>query len=248
MSACKSTCSTAASWNRPHRDLQSSWRINTLVQDAGIIRVMETLSAQSHRRSWRSPLAFCPGFRAGSGITLNTASTALAHKQGLLLLTEGCWWTNKSGFHIWIPLIRCIPCCMWPHLCTPQLRAHPCLAPTSSFYSEPYSALASLPSILQLYIPKSVTGRHELWLSFWSQQNPNPACQVTCHLCTVHLIKGHCVKVGAGRKKAEFALIAHQNKKLCLLREINVKALSLKSEHRAKSLGSFISIRKRNDC
>lgn len=115
-------------------------------------------------------------------------------------------------------------------------------------YSEPYSALASLPSILQLYIPKSVTGRHELWLSFWSQQNPNPACQVTCHLCTVCLIKGHCVKVGVGRKKAEFALIAHQNKKLCLLREINVKALSLKSEHRAKSLGSFISIRKRNDC
>lgn len=47
MSACKST---AASWNGPHRDLQSSWRINTLVQDAGIIRVMETASAQSHRR------------------------------------------------------------------------------------------------------------------------------------------------------------------------------------------------------
>lgn len=61
-------------------------------------------------------------------------------------------------------------------------------------------------------------------------------------------IKRHCVKVGAGRKKVEFALIAHQNKKLCLLREINVKALSLKSEHRAKSLGSFISISKRNDC
>lgn len=93
MSACKSTCSAAASWNGSHRDLQSSWRINTLVQDARIIRAMEIASAQSHRRSRRSPLAFCPGFRAGNGITTNTASTALADRQGLLLLTEGCCWT-----------------------------------------------------------------------------------------------------------------------------------------------------------
>lgn len=155
---------------------------------------------------------------------------------------------NKLGFQIWILLIRYMPCCLWPQHWARQLRAYPCLASTSSLCSEPLWALAFLPSVLRLYIPKSVSGRHELWFSFWSQQNPNPACQVTCHLCIVRLIKGHCVKVGDGRKKVEFALIAHQNKKLCLLREINVKALSLKREHRAKSLGSFISIRKRNDC